>query len=161
MKRFVAIAIISILAVLMGKCGIDRINSTVQQQHARDGWYILLDQLPSLPTFSTINVLIADSHVDYYGTECYYANGYVVLGSSLPQAEALEVYKTAVLSSGWIIPDNPLIDSLHQGENGELLIESQVPPVIEKSINYQSLKNSYNSITFVRLTYILPHRDKC
>lgn len=162
MKRPVAIVVISILVVLIGKCGIDRINSTAQQQHAKDGWYTLLGQLPSLPEFDTISVLYTESNVNYYGTQCYYASGYAILGSRLPKASALETYKKALVSSEWVVSDKPPVgDVFHRGENGELLIESETPPIIEGAINYQSLKSSYNSLLFVQLTYMLPHRDRC
>ena len=123
-------------------------------------------QLPTLANFTSIKVLVYESYDNEHGGEriCYYAKGYVIAGSSLPDAEALDVYAQQLQSLGWTFDKTQYTVSrlLSRGSNEDIVVYSYEPgPEIKDAVDYAQLKKVYESVIITRVDYTVPSRDGC
>src|SRR5574341_414748 len=100
MKRLAWFFVIPLLLFLMVAC-VQQINHLLKQQEARAGLEELIAELPQIDGFDTIRIVNFDSSFTAYGKTCYYAIDYLVIGSTLSEREALDVYTERLKSSGW------------------------------------------------------------
>jgi hypothetical protein len=121
-------------------------------------------QLPQLAGFDTIKVVYREFRSTEYERKCFYARAYVIIGSSLPEVEALDVYAEQLQLLGWKLEgrqyntERGMMRGLHE----YIGVRSGEPDVdIKDAADYFQLRATYPSIIFVMLDFILPNRDEC
>ncbi len=140
--------------------------SPEKQLETREGLDTALAELPTLASFITIKVLVYESYDNEHSNErvCYYAKGYVVAGSSLPEADALDAYTQKVQALGWTrdMTQYGFERLLNRGANESMVIFSYEPGIeIRDAVGYTQLKKEYKSVIVIRVDYTVPARDGC
>jgi hypothetical protein len=163
MKRlFVLLGIVVLLGLIA--IGIQQIEHFQKQREARDGLDASIAQLPTLAGFTTIKVVPLEFSHTAYGKTCYYARGYVIAGSSFSETEALDTYTEKIRSLGWM-PEGMQAETsrvLMHAANERMEIYSGKPGVdIDGAMDYDQLRQTYRSLIFVSLDYMIPSRDEC
>lgn len=151
-------------ALLLVSCS--PVVSLEKQREARRGLDAALAQLPTLASFTPVKVLVYESYDNEHGGEhvCYYAKGYVIVGSSLPYAKALDVYAHQLQSLGWTFDkaQYTLSRLLSRESNEDAVVYSYEPgPEIREAVDYAQLKKSYESIIVIRIDYTVPNGQDC
>jgi hypothetical protein len=135
-----------------------------EQRKARAGLDASVAQLPKLREFDTIKVIYYESSLSGPRTTCYYATAYTIIGTSLPELKALDVYVEELKSLGWR-PREKQYDTtriLMRGTYELVVVRSGEPGVdVKDAVDYAQLRAVYPTIIFVRLDFMLPNRDKC
>lgn len=163
MKRLPRLFVILMLLPLVVSCA-QQLSNTSKQQEARAGLDALVAQLPELENFNVTENLYFETSFTAYKKTCYYATGYVIIGSSLLEVNALDVYTEKLELLGWTPREKQHeIERVFYAEaNGRVVVSSGEPDEsIKHAVNYQQLKENYRSVIFVRLVYMLPSRDEC
>lgn len=163
MKRLFIVLVIVVLVGLVA-VGTQQSERFQNQREAREGLDASITQLPTLEGFTTIKVVPLEfSHTAYEKT-CYYARGYVIVGSSFSETKALEIYTDAIHSLGWTSEGMQSETSkvLMHAANERMEIYSGKPGVdIEGAMNYEQIRQVHQSVIFVRLDYMVPSRSDC
>jgi len=137
---------------------------SLKMEEARAGVEASVAQLPVLSEFDTVKVVYQTFCYSAYGLTCYYGRAYIIMGSSLPEDEALDMYAGALMLSGWM-PSGIQYDTARELERGEhelVVIRSGQPSVdIAGAVDYLQLRSAYESVIFVELDFMLPNRESC
>lgn len=165
MKYALQFIALSMLVSQLVSCD-DPLTHLQRQREARAGLDAALAALPKTPEFDTVKVVYSEFYDDEHGNGpvCYYARGYVILGSNLADSEALANYATRLQVLGWSAEGIQYQTQkvLIQGKNARILIYSGDPGVdIRDAMDYTKLRNTYRGVIFVMLTYMIPQRDGC
>ena len=135
------------------------------QQEARQGLdQVVANDLPSLEGFETIKVASFDLSDTVYGDTCYYARDFLILGGSLTEAEALDRYAAKLESSGWMPKGKqyPTSKGFKYGDHAITVARiGDLDPGLRDYVDYEQLRKTYPSIIFVRVEFMLPHREGC
>jgi len=115
---------------------------------------------------TSVKIVYQEFHSDENedGPICYYARAFVIVGTLLPETQALDTYTEKTQSLGWTPEGRQYEISriLIRGVNDRIVIGSGEPGVdIKDALDYDKLRETYRSIIFVRLDYMLPSRDEC
>ena len=135
-----------------------------QRREARAGLDAAVTQLPKPAGFDTIKVVYREFRSTEYERKCFYARAYVIIGSSLPEVEALDVYVEKLEALGWVPREKQYKTTrvLRRGTHERIVIELGQPGVdIKDAVDYAQLRNTYPTIIFVRVDFMLPSRDEC
>ena len=162
MKRPLWVLGIPLLLLTLVTCA-QQISHLLKQQEARAGLDTLITQLPELADFDAVKIVRFEFSDTAYGKTCYYARSYVILGSSLSEAEALTIYARRLQTLGWVPRDEPYDTSVLYGGLSALAIVTSGEPGadIKDALDYNQLRRIYRSVIFVRLDYMLPSRKEC
>ncbi len=158
MKRLYLVLAISILLCSMSSCTQEKL------QEAKDGLNMSVAQLPNLSDFDVVTIMSGESSATASGETCYYAQAYVVLGTSLPEEKALEVYVDALESLGWIIERSDLERTrvLSRGMYERITVSHGSPGwAVESNEDYKQAKNIYPTVILVVVDFMLPGRERC
>jgi hypothetical protein len=153
MKRLLELVVIVVLLCVVVSCNHQK------WQEVRTGLNTSLDQLPKLPGFETVTTLRGESSMK----GCYYAETRVVLGTSLPEKEALDVYVDELESLGWIANERQYERErvLKRGTQERIRVTTYLGLSVETDENYIKAKDAYPTIISVSLTFYVPQRDGC
>lgn len=158
MERLSGLLSIAVLLCLLVSC------TAEEQRKARAGLDASVAQLPELGDFDTIEVIYYETSLSGPRTTCYYATAYLIIGTSLPEEKALDVYVEELKSLSWT-PREKQYDTtriLMHGTYELVVIRSGEPGVdVKDAVDYAQLRAKYPTIIFVRLDFMLPSRDKC
>ena len=136
----------------------------LELRKARAGVDESVAQLPVLKGFDVIETVHLDDSMSVDGETCYYATAYVIIGSSLPEMEALGVYSETLLSTGYYPRQRqyPTSRVFLRGSNEYVVVRVGEPGIdFEDAVDWAQLKATYPTIVFVKLVFILPRRDGC
>lgn len=162
MKRLSVALIIVILANSSLACTGERL------QEARAGVENAVAQLPTTDSFETIAVTRTERSATAYGRTCYYGIAIIMIGTMLPQREALETYVQQLESLGWQLrgrqheASRVLLRDRH-----ELATVSYSPFEVEAGWELQGNSSGlqdrigHTTILVLWLQYMLPARDDC
>ncbi len=166
MKRLQRIATLTALVIMLGSCGFP-LAYLQNQQKAEEGVGQIVNQLPRSPDFELIKIVqikmdpVYDTEI---GEPCYYGRAYAIFGSSLSEAEALEAYSGKLEASGWQ-PEGKQHETgrkLVRGSNELAEVYYGNPGVdIERALDYTKVRQTYRSLLFVLVDYMVPHRQGC
>jgi hypothetical protein len=149
---------ITILLCLVLSC------AGTELRKARSGAEASVAQLPDLPGFDRIKTVFREYPSTVYGSGCYYGAAYVIIGSALPERDAITLYARKIRSLGWI-DEGKQYDaerSLIRGAHERIVVRYGEPDVeIKDAVDYAQLRANYVSVIFVRLVFMLPGRDGC
>jgi hypothetical protein len=165
MKRWLLILVIPALLLLTVSCT-QYADHLQQQSAAKAGLDKLIKNLPQFKGFEKVKTVSLEfSNIEHgKGSSCYYARGYIVVGSVLPETEALEAYTQNLRSLGWTPKGTQYKTSsvLVYEKNARVEIYSGEPGVdIQDAVDYTQLRQIYSSLIFIRLDYMLPSADEC
>jgi hypothetical protein len=135
-----------------------------QRREARAGLDAAVAQLPEPAGFDVIKVVYREFRSTEYERKCFYATAYVIIGSSLPELEALDVYAEDLQPLGWAPRDEQYNTTrvLRRGTYERIVIELGEPGVdIRDAVDYVQLRATSPTVIFVRLDFMLPSRDEC
>jgi hypothetical protein len=140
--------------------------SCTQQKlrEARKGLDGSVAQLPSVSDFDVVTILSGESSITGSPKTCYYAQAYVVLGTSLSEEKALDVYVDELQSLGWTTERSDLenLRVLGRGMHEQIAVSYGGPGwTIETNEDYIRAKDIYPTIIFVTVDFMLPNRDEC
>lgn len=164
---FMFFGILLLLACLVSAVlwGLFTQKSKSFQREARQGLdQVVAYDLPSLEGFETIKIVSLDSSNTVYGETCYYAGDFLILGGSLAEAEALDKYAAKLESAGWTLRGKqyPATRELVSGDHVLTVIRTgNIDPGLRDYVDYEQLRETYPSIIFVRIVYMLPRREGC
>lgn len=159
----------SLIGVVLIVCFVTSCHPPVndqKRQEARAGLDTVLAQLPELKEITRVKTLVYESYDNEHGEDvCYYAKGYVILGTSLPATEALDAYAQALRSTGWVNETSDEYKTsrmLILGDQERIVVSSGDPGLeIRNAVNYEQLRQLYTSVIVIRVDYTLPKRDNC
>jgi hypothetical protein len=135
-----------------------------QRREARAGLDAAVTQLPKPAGFDTIKVVYREFRSTEYERKCFYARAYVIVGSSFSEVEALDVYVKELQSLGWKLEGRQydIERGMKRGVHERIVVRSGKPGVdIKDAVDYAQLRNTYPTIIFVRVDFMLPSRDEC
>lgn len=111
--------------------------------------------------------LITTVSTDFSGVDlgtCYYGRDYLIMGTPLPEIQALDKFENHLRSSEWLPGDRQYSDTrtFYYGENA-LLVATTIGPGDDTrgAVDYERLRQEYESILFVRVEFQLPSRSRC
>ena len=161
--KFIFAPILVLCFLLLASCGI--LDKKAQQRKTREGLESISSQeLPELDGFDLVKVVSLDLSSSDYGKTCSYARDYLIIGTSLPESDALERYVEALLRLGWTREGDqyPTSNNLIHGKNARIVVRYGDPGAdVRDAADYDQLRDNYQSVIFVRVDYILPERDGC
>lgn len=140
------------------------INSSLNYQRARSGLEKLMTQLPQPEGFNVIKVIQQEFSDTAGGTTCNYARAHLVIGTSMLETEALDIYEQNLKTLNWISREQQYKTSraLYYGNNGRIVVRSGEPGVdVKDAVDYEQLRKTYQSVIFVRIDYMVPNREMC
>lgn len=152
-----------VLVGLLISCAQQRSEEAMVQQ-ARVSLDTALTQMPSIREFVTIDTMAFQYSRTEGDQTCYYARGYIMLGSSLQTEQALDLYVENLRLSGWELSPRQYDISrlLWRGSNERIEVWFGEPGVdIENHIDYEQAQQDHISVIFVRLDYVLPTVENC
>lgn len=124
-----------------------------------------LSELPMLPEFARVTTVRRQyENIQRSGRICFLSRGHIVLGSWLPQSDALEMYYEEVQKLGWQPRKEQYPNSrvLHRAKNELMVIDILQPGVeVRDAINYAELLRKYSSVVFVGIDYNVPANEDC
>ena len=138
--------------------------TSLELRRARTGVDAAVAQLPVLKGFDVIKIENLEDSMSAGGETCYYARAIVVVGSHLPEIEAINVYSEALQSTGHNPRDGryPKSRMFYRGSNERVLVAVSEPYVgFKNRVDWAEWKATYPTIIFVSVVYILPQRDGC
>jgi hypothetical protein len=160
--KFSRLLIVSI-AFLSVSCGLlSKSYDTLDE--AKDGMEQAVEQLPQLDSFETIKINQRVFSHTAYGLTCNYARASIAVGSSLPAPDALDQYVEALQAQGWTLTGTQYqqTKSLVVGSNSLVVIHFGYPAIeLKDEIDLDELNQTYQSILYIRVDYMLPTRDEC
>lgn len=166
MRRFlkpIGVPILVLFLLALTNCTL--LEKRAQQRKARQGLESLVAQdLPNLDQFELVKTVSLDFSMTAYGMTCYYARDYLIMGTSLPESEALEHYVEGLLPLSWTKEGEQYLTSkiLIHGQNARIVVSHGEPGVdVDDAVDFERLSDIYQSILFVRVDYMLPARDGC
>jgi hypothetical protein len=165
MNRLLRLVPMLVLLLLMTSCA-QYVDHLQKQSEAKAGLDNLIKSLPQFKGLDVVKTVSLEfSNIEHgNGPPCYYARGYIIVGSALPGTEALEAYAQSLRLLGWT-PKGTLYETsnvLVYEKNARLEIYSGEPGVdIQDAADYARLKQMYTSVIFIRLDYMLPSADEC
>jgi hypothetical protein len=140
------------------------INSSLDYQKARSGLENLMRQLPQSEKFNVIKTIKQEfSHTGGEKT-CYYARAHLIIGTSMPETESLDIYEQSLKTLNWVPREQQYKTSrvLYYGNNDRMVVTSGEPGVdVKDLVDYEQLRKTYKSIIFVSIDYMLPNREEC
>jgi hypothetical protein len=140
------------------------INSLLTYQKARSGLENLITQLPQSEEFNVIETIRQDFSFTVEEKTCYYARANLIIGTSMPETEALDIYEQSLKTLNWVPRGQQYKTSriLYYGNNDKLVVTSGEPGVeVKHAVNYEQLRKTYKGIIFVSIDYMLPNREEC
>jgi hypothetical protein len=166
MRKFALLALIAV--VVCSSVSLALLGSHFQKERAaRAGLERSTAQLPHPSKFVTIKEFevemwpVFDTEI---GEPCYFGRGYSVFGTSLPETEALDVYVAQLQEFGWLTDGKQYENerALIRGKNELLVVHTDSPSVdIQDAVVYTKLRETFRTVVFVRVTYMLPRREGC
>lgn len=134
---------------------------------ARAGAYATLDQLPHVDGVELAAVRDTSFFSDEGGCRCSFGRLWILFGTSLPVQEAFDRYVQELQASGWRREGREYEKSRGFGRGAHLYLNVSYggdpggPWDWGKHPDYLAAKNSYSSILFVSIDYLLPDRREC
>ncbi len=168
MKITVKQLIIGLVGIIFLLClsifCVQQISYFKKQQEAKLGRETLVGQLPKLKNFDVIETVYQDFPDKITGRTCYYARTHLVIGTSMPESKALDAYEQNLKILNWISGGQQYETSrvLHYGDNDRVVVRSGEPGIdVKNVVDYDQLRETYQSIIFVRVDYMVPNREMC
>lgn len=158
---------LKVLGLLMLSCM--AISSCVlleseEQRQARAGLKVAVEELPQISGFETVKTINEEFRSEEGEGRCYYARAHIIMGTSLPEIEALDAYVKALQSLGWV-PSHKQYERARALKRGvhELIVVYSGEPGIETrdAVDYGHLRSIYRAVVFVTLNFEVPARDGC
>ena len=131
---------------------------------ARRGLELIEAGLPLPTDFRLIKTVPYDNSISAYGETCYYATDHLIMGASLPEMQALDTYESSLRSDGWLAGEiqYPRSRAFYLGENAVAVITTIGPgDDTRDAVDYERLREQFESVVFVRLEFQLPSTSEC
>jgi hypothetical protein len=134
--------------------------SIQKRQEVKEGLNTSVNQLPKSNEFETVTVLSGESSSK---ESCYYAEAYILLGTSLPADAALTAYVAELQALGWRESLRKIQNDrvLTRGTQERIAVTTNPRWYIEDDEYYLKAKDTYRTIIFVSLWFYVPQRDGC
>lgn len=121
--------------------------------------------LPELAGFDTVKTINHSFSYGAYGGTCYYGRVYVIVGTDLPEKQALAEYVESLQSSGWSLAGQQFDTErlLIRGTNERIVLRSDDEPDVDiaDALDYDLLRAEYRNLIFITLDHIVPAREGC
>lgn len=134
-----------------------------QLRRARNGLEAVKAKLTTPGSFELITTVSTDFPGVNLGT-CYYARDYLIMGTTLTETQALDMYENHLRSVGWLPGERQYLNTrvFYSGDNVFLVVTTIGPgDDTRDAVDYERLKQEYESVVFVRLEFQLPSTSEC
>jgi hypothetical protein len=168
MKHFKFAGIAFIFILCLGSVlalGAMKIYSDSQQRKARNGLdLVVANDLPDREEFEVVEIVSFDFSDTDFSVGCYYARDNLIISTSFPESEAIDVYSESLQALGWRLTEQlsrtMILD--HYEENTYAVVTYGEPgPFLRNSVDYTELTKAFPEVIFVRIDYMVPNRESC
>jgi hypothetical protein len=161
LTAFVITFLLICLSPFAFKSFVDKTNQAIAGAHAT------LDQLPHVDGVELAAVRDSSFFSEEGGRYCSFGRLWILFGTSLPAPEAFDRYVQELQSSGWRREGRDYEKSRGFGRDAHAYLNISYndapnePWDWGKHPDYLTARNSYSSILFVSIDYVIPSRREC
>ncbi len=149
--------LIAVLLVISSCSSNSQAESIQRESQAQIEARQIIQGLPVVENFTAKMWADSSSSQSSLLRTCYHGQAYLVLGSSLPEQQAVDTYASELVKEGWKEGRQPSAGqhSLAQGASDRLVVHGGEPSAFFKKeeFDFAPLRNLFTSLVFVELDH--------